>query len=106
MDEAPLLEIRALTKRYGEFTAVDALDLRVWRGELFGLLGVNGAGKTTTLRMLMGILRASAGSAEIAGFDCFRDRVAVKRCIGYVPDEPAYQDYLRVAEIVRFVGGG
>jgi ABC-2 type transport system ATP-binding protein len=104
MDDAPLLEIRALTKRYGEFTAVDALDLRVGRAELFGLLGVNGAGKTTTLRMLMGILRASGGSAEIAGLDCFRDRVEVKRLVGYLPDEPAFQDYLRGAEIVRFVG--
>lgn len=101
---SPLLEIRALTKRYGEFTAVDGLTLDVAPGELFGLLGVNGAGKTTTMRMLMGILRASSGSARIAGLDCFDDRVEVKRHVGYLPDEPAFQDYLRGSEIVRFVG--
>ena len=100
----PVLEIRALTKRYGDFTAVDGLELSVERGEMFGLLGVNGAGKTTTMRMLMGILRASAGSARIAGLDCFQDRVEVKRLVGYLPDEPAFQDYLRGGELVRFVG--
>ena len=101
---SPLIEIHALTKRYGEFTAVDALELSVGRGELFGLLGVNGAGKTTTMRMLMGILRASSGSAQVDGLDCFADRVEVKRRVGYLPDEPAFQDYLRGSEIVRFVG--
>jgi ABC-2 type transport system ATP-binding protein len=104
MTAAPLLEIHALTKRYGEFTAVAGLELEVGRGQLFGLLGVNGAGKTTTMRMLMGILRASSGSARIDGRDCFQDRVEVKRLVGYLPDEPAFQDYLRSGEIVRFVG--
>jgi ABC-2 type transport system ATP-binding protein len=99
-----LLEINGLTKHYGSFTAVDALELSVGRGEMFGLLGVNGAGKTTTMRMLMGILRASAGRARIAGLDCFGDRVEVKRHVGYLPDEPAFPDYLRGGEIVRFVG--
>ncbi|MET0286048.1 MAG: ABC transporter ATP-binding protein [Polyangiales bacterium] len=101
---ASLLEVSALTKRFGEFTAVDGLALSVESGEMFGLLGINGAGKTTTMRMLMGILRASAGSARIAGLDCFHDRVEVKRHVGYLPDEPAFQDYLRGREIVRFVG--
>ncbi|MDB4990482.1 MAG: transporter ATP-binding protein [Myxococcaceae bacterium] len=104
MHTGPLLEVRALTKRYGGFTAVDELDLSVARGEMFGLLGVNGAGKTTTMRMLMGILRASSGSARVDGLDCFLDRVEVKRRVGYLPDEPAFQDYLRGGEIVRFVG--
>jgi ABC-2 type transport system ATP-binding protein len=99
-----VLEVRGLSKRYGDFVAVDALDLTVARGELFALLGTNGAGKTTTLRMLMGILRASAGSARVAGLDCFVDRVEVKRKVGYLPDEPAFQDYLRGRELVRFVG--
>ncbi len=99
-----LLEVCALSKSYGAFTAVDALSLRVERGEMLGLLGVNGAGKTTTMRMLMGILRASGGSARIAGLDCFQDRVEVKRHVGYLPDEPAFQDYLRGREIVCFVG--
>ncbi|HEY6877121.1 MAG TPA: ABC transporter ATP-binding protein [Polyangiales bacterium] len=99
-----VLEVSGLTKRFGAFTAVDGLNLRIERGEMFGLLGVNGAGKTTTMRMLMGILRASAGNARIAGLDCFHDRVEVKRHVGYLPDEPAFQDYLRGREIVRFVG--
>ncbi|MEY4509059.1 MAG: hypothetical protein RLZZ450_1181 [Pseudomonadota bacterium] len=99
-----VLEVRGLTKRYGDFVAVHALDLTVGRGELFALLGTNGAGKTTTLRMLMGILRASAGSARVLGLDCFSDRVEVKRKVGYLPDEPAFQDYLRGRELVRFVG--
>lgn len=100
----PVLEVRGLSKRYGDFVAVDALELTVGRGELFALLGTNGAGKTTTLRMLMGILRASAGSARVTGLDCFVDRVEVKRRVGYLPDEPAFQDYLRGRELVRFVG--
>jgi len=64
-----MIELSALTKRYGTFTAVDALDLDVPRGELFGFLGPNGAGKTTTLRMIAGILRPTSGSVRIAGID-------------------------------------
>jgi ABC-2 type transport system ATP-binding protein len=104
MDADPLLQVRGLTKLYGGFAALRELDLEVGRGELFGLLGSNGAGKTTTMRLLMGILKASSGSARVAGLDCFADRVEVKRHVGYLPDEPAFHDYLRGAEIVRFVG--
>src|SRR6185369_13663369 len=91
----PLVDIRGLTKRYGEFEAVAGIELQVARGVLFALLGPNGAGKTTTIRMLMGILQPSAGSARIGGLDCFADRVEVKRRIGYLPDEPIFYDYLR-----------
>ena len=76
----------------------------VRRAEIFAFLGTNGAGKTTTVRMLMGVLRPSAGTACIDGLDCFSDRVAVKRKVGYLPDEPTFYDYLRGREIVRFVG--
>src|SRR6185503_15602471 len=100
----PALELRALTKRYGGFVAVSGLDLTVPRGEVFALLGPNGAGKTTTIRMLMGILRPSSGTAAIEGRDCFRERVEVKRLAGYLPDEPVFYDYLRGREILRFVG--
>lgn len=93
-----------LTKRYGDFEAVVDLDLDVRRGEILAFLGPNGAGKTTTIRMLMGILQPSAGSASIEGFDCFRDRVEVMRRVGYLPDEPVFYDYLRGREILRFVG--
>jgi ABC-2 type transport system ATP-binding protein len=98
-----VLELRGLTKRYGDFTAVSDLNLRVPRGELFALLGPNGAGKTTTIRMLMGILQPSGGVARIDGLDCFEQRVEVKQRVGYLPDEPIFYDYLRGREILRFV---
>ena len=103
--DAPLVELRGLSKVYGSFKAVDGITLDVPRGEIFALLGPNGAGKTTTIRMLMGILRPSAGGARVEGFDCFADRVEVKRRVGYLPDEPVFYDYLRGAELIRFVGG-
>ncbi len=98
------IDVQGLAKRYGTFEAVSDLNLQVHRGELFALLGPNGAGKTTTIRMLMGILQPSAGSAAIDGLDCFKDRVEVKRRVGYLPDEPVFYDYLRGREILRFVG--
>src|SRR5215475_2287991 len=99
---APLVDLQALGKRYGDFQAVDDLTLQVDGGVLFALLGPNGAGKTTTIRMLMGILQPSAGSASIDGLDCFADRVEVMRRVGYVPDEPIFYDYLRGREIIQF----
>ena len=100
-----IVEIRGLTKKYGGFSALSDLDLEVRRGELFALLGPNGAGKTTTMRMLMGILKPSDGTACISDLNCFEDRVAVKRLVGFLPDEPVFHDYLRGIEIIRFVGG-
>ena len=99
-----MIELEGLTKRYGEFTAVQSLDLRVAKGELFALLGPNGAGKTTTLRVLMGFLKASAGRARIAGLDCFERRVELMRIVGYLPDDPVFYDYLRGREIIEFAG--
>jgi len=103
-DGSPLVEIDRLTKTYGSFSAVCDLTLRVGRGELFALLGPNGAGKTTTIRMLMGILAPSSGTASIDGLNCFTDRVEVMQRVGYLPDEPVFYDYLRGGEIIRFVG--
>jgi ABC-2 type transport system ATP-binding protein len=102
--DPPLVEIENLSKRYGDFEAVSQLSLTVGAGELFALLGPNGAGKTTTIRMLMGILQPSAGSARIGGLNCFSDRVQVMRLVGYLPDEPVFYDYLRGGEIIRFIG--
>jgi ABC-2 type transport system ATP-binding protein len=99
-----LVEINELTKNYGRFVAVDHLTLAVPPGQIFALLGPNGAGKTTTIRMLMGILVPSSGSAMIDGLDCFRQRVEVKRKVGYLPDEPVFYDFLRGQEIIRFSG--
>ena len=101
---APAISAVALSKAYGAHRAVDGLTLQVQRGEVFGFLGPNGAGKTTTIKMLMGLLAPTAGEARIMGMDCFGERVAVKRVVGYLPDVPSFYDYLRGSEILRFVG--
>ncbi len=101
---ATILGSRGLTKRFGSFEAVSDLSLEVKRGEIYAFLGPNGAGKTTTIRMIMGILAPTSGSAFVAGLDCFTDRVEVKRRVGYLPDDPAFYDYLRGREIIQFVG--
>jgi ABC-2 type transport system ATP-binding protein len=80
-----VLEIKALTRCFGEFTAVDALTLSVNAGEVFGLLGSNGAGKTTTIKMLTTLLAPSSGEARVAGFSIITQAVDVRRAIGYVP---------------------
>ncbi|MBM3978486.1 MAG: ABC transporter ATP-binding protein [Planctomycetes bacterium] len=99
-----MLELTGLAKRYGEFQAVRDITLTVRPGELYALLGPNGAGKTTTIRMLMGVLRPSSGSARVLGLDCFAQRAEVMRHVGYLPDEPQFYDYLRGGELLRFVG--
>ena len=100
----PLVRLRGLAKRFGTVGAVDGIDLDVAPGAVVALLGPNGAGKTTTIRMLMGQLRPSAGSATVAGHDCFSARDQVMALTGYVPDEPSFHDYLTGRELLRFVG--
>jgi ABC-2 type transport system ATP-binding protein len=95
--------LKGLSKSYGDFAAVSEVDFDVARGERFALLGPNGAGKTTTIRMLMGILEPSAGTARILGHDCFSQRAEVMRHVGYLPDEPIFYDYLRGREVLEFV---
>ncbi|MEI9939175.1 MAG: ATP-binding cassette domain-containing protein [Pseudomonadota bacterium] len=82
---SPAIETRALTRRFGDFVAVDAIDLNVAPGTFFGLLGSNGAGKSTTIKMLTTLLPPTSGNAKIAGFDVVRDARQVRRNIGYVP---------------------
>jgi ABC-2 type transport system ATP-binding protein len=100
-----MIELTALSKRYGSFTAVDAIDLRVPKGELFGFLGPNGAGKTTTLRMIAGILRPTGGTVRIGGVDVAADPIAAKRILGFIPDRPFIYEKLTGIEFLRFVGG-
>jgi ABC-2 type transport system ATP-binding protein len=100
-----LIEIRSLGKRYGDKLALDDLSLDVAGGEVMGFLGPNGSGKTTTIRLLMGLLRPSAGSARILGRDCFADAVALKRDVGYLPEEPFLYPYLTARELLALVGG-
>jgi ABC-2 type transport system ATP-binding protein len=100
-----MIELRALTKRYGGFTAVDAIDLNVPRGELFGFLGPNGAGKTTTMRMIAGILQPTSGSVRVGGVDLLADPRAAKQKLGFIPDRPFIYEKLTGAEFLRFVAG-
>jgi ABC-2 type transport system ATP-binding protein len=88
------IEAAGLTKRYGEKVAVDNLTLRIARGEVFGLLGPNGAGKTTTILMLLGLSEPTSGSARVDGLDPTRNALAVKRRVGYLPDDVGFYDEL------------
>jgi len=99
-----MLTAKSLTKRYGALTAVDRLDLEIGRGELFGFLGPNGAGKTTTIKMLVGLLRPTSGTASVAGFDLLRQGEAAKGRIGYVPDSPVLYGRLTGREFLEFSG--
>jgi ABC-2 type transport system ATP-binding protein len=100
-----MIRLQGVTKRYGKFTAVQPLDLEVKSGELFGFLGPNGAGKTTTIRMVVGVLRPTAGSIFIANKDMLRDPVGAKMHIGYIPDRPSLYEKLTGGEFLRFVSG-
>jgi ABC-2 type transport system ATP-binding protein len=100
----PALQLRGLHKSFGR-PAVDGLDLRVRRGELYALLGPNGAGKTTTLRMVTGLLAPDAGQVEVFGIDMAREPAAAKRRIAYLPDDPMLYGKLRSTEYLEFVAG-
>ena len=99
------LPISNLSKKYGSFTAVDAINLTVPPGELFGFLGPNGAGKTTTLRMIAGILQPTSGTVEIGGVDVTKDPIAAKAKLGFIPDRPFIYEKLTGGEFLRFVAG-
>jgi ABC-2 type transport system ATP-binding protein len=99
------VEARELTRRFGAFTAVDAITFRVEPGEVFGFLGANGAGKTTAIRMLTGLLAPTAGSARVAGHDVAREPEAVRRGIGYMSQRFSLYEDLTVRENVRLYGG-
>jgi len=98
-----VIVVDALTKLYGDVTAVRSLSFEVAPGEVLGLVGPNGAGKTTTLRCLSGIIRPTSGSVVIAGHDVVQDGVAAKRELAFIPDEPHLFDYLTVEEHLRFI---
>jgi ABC-type multidrug transport system ATPase subunit len=97
-----VLSTRLLTKRYGSLTAVEDLDLEIAAGELFGFLGPNGAGKTTTIKMLVGLLRPTSGSARVAGIDILAEPERAKARIGYVPDAATLYDKLSAREFLEF----
>ena len=93
-----VIEVRGLLKQYGAQRAVNAIDLDIRRGEIFGLLGPNGAGKTTTILMLLGLTEASGGTVNVLGFDPVRQPLEVKRRVGYLPDAVGFYDHLTARE--------
>ncbi len=104
MSGAPMIECAGLTKRFGDFTAVDEVSFSVQRGAIFGFLGPNGSGKSTVMRMLCGILEPSAGTARIGGVDVFSGGVEMKEMIGYMSQKFSLYDELTVDENLLFYG--
>src|SRR5262249_11341155 len=98
-----LLHTAHLTKDYGSFRALDDLNLEIASGEIFGLLGPNGSGKSTTLRMLLGFLQPTAGRASIGGHDCWRESVAVRKLVAYLPGELRLFENMSGKQLVRFL---
>src|ERR1700685_3251032 len=98
----PIIETRGLTRRFGELTAVDRVDLTVTRGEIFGLVGPDGAGKTTTLRMLCGLMDPTEGTATVAGYDVERQSAQVRERIGYMAQRFGLYADLTVDENMSF----
>jgi ABC-2 type transport system ATP-binding protein len=98
----PAIRIRGLTKKYGDFTAVDKLDLTVRHGEVFGLLGPNGAGKTTTILMLLGLSEPTSGGTRVLDLDPARNPVTVKRHVGYLPDNVGFYGGMTGRQNMRY----
>ena len=101
----PVIVCDRLTKRFGDFVAVNAISFSVAPGEIFGFLGANGAGKTTAMRMLCGLLGPTDGAATVAGFDVFRQPELIKQHIGYMSQKFSLYEDLTVRENIRFYGG-
>ena len=97
-----MIELIDFGKRYGEFTAVERLNLTIPRGELFGFIGPNGAGKSTTIRFLATLLKATHGEGMVNGHSVTRDPLGVRRCVGYMPDNFGVYDGMRVWEFLDF----
>ena len=100
-----VIEARDLTKRFGHFTAVDAITFNVKKGEIFGFLGANGAGKTTAMRMLCGLSKPTSGAGQVAGFDINKNPERIKENIGYMSQKFALYEDLKVWENLRLFGG-
>jgi len=100
----PVIRTEELTKKYGDFTALDRLSITLDRGQILGLIGPNGAGKTTAIKILVGLARPTSGRATIAGADCLRESRRIKRLVGYMPDTFGAYDNMRVREYLDFFG--
>ncbi len=98
-----MIEVKGLTKRYGEITAIDDVCFRQEKGEILGFLGPNGAGKTTTMRILSGFMPPSRGTAIVAGYDVLKEPLEVKRRVGYMPEHPPIYNEMTVSSYLDFV---
>src|SRR5487761_635456 len=98
-----MIEVKNLTKAYGNFTAVKGISFKAERGQILGFLGPNGAGKTTTMRIITGFMPASDGTVEIDGLDIFTNSLEARRRIGYLPETPPLYSDMRVESYLRFV---
>jgi len=99
-----IIQTNQLTKSYGRSRGILAVTCAIQEGEVFGFLGPNGAGKTTTMRVLMGLLRPSSGSATIGGLDCWKASTRIKQLVGYLPGEFSFDPGLRGAQIIEYLG--
>ncbi len=104
MSQTNAIEAASLTRRFGKFTAVNKISFNVARGEIFGFLGPNGSGKTTTIRMLLGLLRPTSGSATVLGYDIVHHSDALRRAVGYVSQRFSLYPDLTVVENINFYG--
>src|SRR5216110_1588918 len=98
-----MIELHRVTKRYGNKTAVEELDLTIAPGELFAFLGPNGAGKTTTIKLMCGLLFPTEGRVRIGGFDLSEQGEAARRLLSYVPDQPFVYERLTGREFLQFI---
>src|SRR5215471_3490734 len=105
MNNEKVIIAEKLSKRFGDFTAVDAISFEVEKGEIFGFLGANGAGKTTAMRMLCGLSFPSSGEASVAGYDVYKQTEQIKRSIGYMSQKFSLYEDLTVKENIRFYAG-
>jgi len=105
MKEENIIQVKNLTKKYGNFFAVNEISFNIKKGEIFGFLGANGAGKTTAMKMLIGISKPTYGEATVAGYDVFKDPEKIKKNIGYMSQKFALYDDLTVNENIMFFGG-
>lgn len=103
--EVKAITVDRLTKKFGDFTAVDNISFEVRKGEIFGFLGANGAGKTTAMRMLCGLLLPTSGKAAVAGFDVYKQAEDIKKNIGYMSQKFSLYEDLTVKENIRFYAG-
>lgn len=98
------VKLTGVSKRYGDVTAIDYLDLDVKKGEILGLLGPNGSGKSTTLKMILGLVKPDSGSVNVLGVNVEDDPIVVKRKVGYVPESPRIYEFLTGLEFLDFTG--